>query len=376
MKLRRFLALAAAAAAPVLLFGVPAGAADRTPVGVQADEHLSAGTVSDLDGLFEPGESVEIDPSWHNELLTSLDASGTASLFDGPGSASGISYDIVHSHADYGTIPGSGTADCHSATAECYVLQILLNAHPRPAAHWDATVHETLGTGETEDWVLHVGDSFADVPRSQTFYRTIETIFHYQVTVGCGGGDFCPTGNTLRGEMSAFIARVMAGGENNVPDSGSGYQCDPNQPSPVSQFSDVPPGSTFCKYANYLKDANVTVGCGGGLFCVNDATLRGEMAIFIARAFEYQDGHTADPDGAVPTSGTDGGSRTYDCVSGPGPFPDVPAGSVFCKYAGFLWTEHVIDGFPNGTFGGSLTVRRDETSKFLANGFGLALYGP
>jgi hypothetical protein len=328
------------------------------------------GASSNGDGVLAPGETVLVEPSWKNGGASPLPLTGGASAFTG---AAATTYTVNDAAADYGTLAAGATGSC-AADANCYAMTVSVPAS-RPT-HWDATFLETLSNGTTKTWTLHVGDSFTDVPRGSVFYRTVETILHRNVTVGCAAGLFCPASDTLRGEMAAFISRALAGSDAAVPQSGDGYQCDPNQPSPASQFSDAPPGSTFCRHTNYLKDASVAVGCGGGLFCVNDTTLRGEMAIFIARGLEYKDGNTADPDGAVPSADTDGASRSYDCASGPGPFPDVPAGSVFCKYVGFLWIRHVVDGFPNGTFGPGLNVRRDETSKFLTNGFGLVLYGP
>ncbi len=65
--------------------------------------------------------------------------------------------------ASYGTVPAGAVADC-LATGDCYRLTV---GGARPAAHWDASVRETLAAGETRDWVLHVGDSFADVPRGE-----------------------------------------------------------------------------------------------------------------------------------------------------------------------------------------------------------------
>jgi hypothetical protein len=117
-------------------------------------------------------------------------------------------------------------------------------------------------------------------------------------------------------------------------------------------------------------------GCGGGELCAFNPVTRGEMAIVIARGIEFRNGSLT-PDADVPTSGTDGGTRTYDCGAAPNgtPFPDVQAGSTFCKYVGFLWVNHIVDGFRtapsvrtrrSGATGGQDPFQRLPTSALRA----------
>jgi uncharacterized repeat protein (TIGR01451 family) len=364
---------------------------NNMPTALEVDKDMGAdtGTLPDnglppavtLNRVFEPNEIVLMDPTWKNTLENDVAVTGTVANFTGPGDGGVATYTIVDNTADYGTIPGNdGTSDCFTATANCYELK--LEATSRPVQHWDAQVDETLSTGEMKTWALHIGGSFTDIPTDNLFYRFVETIYHNHITVG--GGNSCPTTEycygdpTQRDQMTAFIARGMAGMDSLIPTSGTGYDC----AGATTNFTDTPPGSTFCKHANYLYVNNITTGCGGGLLCAQDNTTRGEVAIFIARALQWQAGHTADPDSFVPTSGTDGMTRTYDCTQvGMGPFPDVPYDSVFCKYVGYLWVNHIVDGFtsgPNtGNYGPALDIRRDEISKILSNAFvNLPLYGP
>ena len=59
---------------------------------------------------------------------------------------------------------------------------------PAPAAHWDAQFREDIAPvslGQSKVWTLHVGDTFTDVPRTNAFYRFIETVFHRGVMPGC-----------------------------------------------------------------------------------------------------------------------------------------------------------------------------------------------
>jgi hypothetical protein len=50
---------------------------------------------------------------------------------------------------------------------------------------------------------------YADVPCSNPFAPWIETITSYGIAAGCGGGNFCPTNPTTRGQMAAFLSRAF-----------------------------------------------------------------------------------------------------------------------------------------------------------------------
>ena len=87
--------------------------------------------------MFEPGETVRVDPSWKNTLTDPQTFTGTASDLSGP---AGPTYTINDSSADYGTLGAGATGDCNGATGDCYLMTI---SGTRPAAHWDATFTET-----------------------------------------------------------------------------------------------------------------------------------------------------------------------------------------------------------------------------------------
>ena len=386
--------------------------ADREDCGTDSD---CVATVSDKNRVFEPNETARVDPSWKNTLDNAdSDVKGTASLLTGPGDGSTATYTIVDSTADYGPIPAGATSDCQTATGDCYNFMITQTGLTRPhnadhPRHWDASFHEALNTGETFDWELHIGDSFTDVPRSNIFYRSVETIFHNHITVGCQGGNiYCPGDPTTRQEMSAFIARSIKLKDSNIPSVTADYDC-VNPGTPVAgQFVDVPATNLFCKHANYLRTVKVTLGCFDAThYCPLTDVTRGIMATFIARAYVYKASlatvPSTDPDGDVPQwkQSTDL-SREYNCTgsdqidpdtlnnipANTKPMSDVDTSRVDCKHIGFLFTTHILgdtskfiidgsNGTSTGVFLPDNLVRRDETSKFLANAFGdLPLYGP
>ena len=102
----------------------------------------------------------------------------------------GATYTLVDDSAVYGTIAPGETRSC-DATPDCYSLSVSSPA-TRSLLHWDATFVETPSTIDpAKTWKLHVGDSFTDVPRTQLFYKKIETVLHAGVTSGCGGTQYC-----------------------------------------------------------------------------------------------------------------------------------------------------------------------------------------
>ena len=65
----------------------------------------------------------------------------------------------------------------------------------------------------------------------------------------------------------------------------------------VYDYEDVPPSSSFHAAVASLARAGVTVGCGPGLFCPNDALTRGQMAVFLERAIHGADVQLPSPPG-------------------------------------------------------------------------------
>jgi len=51
-------------------------------------------------------------------------------------------------------------------------------------------------------------NSFSDVPTSHPFFQQIEALVDAGVTLGCGGGNYCPNEVVTREQMAAFMARL------------------------------------------------------------------------------------------------------------------------------------------------------------------------
>jgi len=322
-------------------------------------------------GILEPGETVTVAPAWKNEGAADVaSVTGAATGFTGP---SGATYGIPDGAASYGTIAPGATAAC----SDCYALTLSSPAK-RPATHWDAIFTETLSVSSVSPkiWTLHVGDSFPDVARSNPFYAKIETVFHEGITAGCGGGSYCPSSKVSRAQMALFIARGLAGGGAFIPPSGtvggSAYQCGAGG---TSLFTDVDPTDIACRAVHYLASQNVVSGCGGSQYCPAPDVTRAEMAIFIAKAVVAPGGGSAVPETYGPDPKT---GRSYSCSPGSPSlhFTDVSTSDSFCKHAHYLWATGIIAGCASDQYCPAPDVGRDEMAKFLANAFGLSLYGP
>jgi len=289
--------------------------------------------------VLEAGETVGVVPTWRNDTGIPQAITGAFSAFTGPGDPN-PTYAIVDGAADYGTVAAGASASC---STNCYVLA-LGTPSSRPVQHWDATVLETLSSGETKSWKLHVGESFTDVPRSSGFYRFIETLLHRGVTGGCGTNIYCPSTATTREQMAAFVLLAK---------EGMGYS--PAACAPPNIFGDVPESSPFCRFIEELSNRGVVSGCGGGNYCPTSPVTREQMAVFVLR--------TLDPALNPPVCGTP-------------VFGDVPASSPFCKWIEELARRGVVSGCGGGNYCPTNPVTREQMGVFLGATFSLTLYGP
>ena len=294
-------------------------------------------------GILEPGEVREIRPTWLNGTTA---PTGITTLFTRPGGPPGGLPTILDPAGAYPSV-------AHGATAECSTCPVvgIPDPSPRPAVHWDGTLLESVvpdTQGQQKAWVLHVGESFLDVPTTSPFYRFIETLLHNRVTSGCAAypnntSDYCPTAPAVRAQMAVFVL---------VAKEGAGY-LPPACATPM--FADVPPTDAFCRFIEELARRGVVAGCGGGNFCPYLAVTREQMAVFTLRTLEP----TLNPPGCVP----------------PNLFADVPETSPFCRWVEELANRGIVSGCGGGNYCPAAAVSREQMGVFISVTFGLTLYG-
>jgi len=123
-----------------------------------------------------------------------------------------------------------------------------------------------------QTFTVYQGIDFLDVPSSDPFYTVIGQLAARGVTLGCGGGNYCPNDPVTREQMAAFIMRSK--GEFNPPTPGS------------QRFTDVPPANPFYSFIDRLAVLGITLGCNppsNTMYCPSSAVTREQMSAFIMR---------------------------------------------------------------------------------------------
>ncbi len=116
------------------------------------------------------------------------------------------------------------------------------------------------------------GTVFDDVSSSNFACAFIEQFAMDGITSGCGPDIFCPNDPVTRAQMAVFLLRA---------EHGAGF----TPPAATGIFTDAPLGSFAVDWIEQLAAEGITVGCGGGNYCPNDAVTRAQMAVFLVRTF-------------------------------------------------------------------------------------------
>jgi len=123
----------------------------------------------------------------------------------------------------------------------------------------------------------------------------------------------------------------------------------------VSDFLDVPGSQQFYDFVTKLVANGITAGVGGGLYGVDAATLRQQMAVFLLKG---KHGLCYTP---PPCTGT---------------FGDVPCPSTFADWIEALATEGITGGCGGGNYCPQNPVRRDQMAVFLLKAEHGSVYVP
>ncbi len=125
----------------------------------------------------------------------------------------------------------------------------------------------------------------------------------------------------------------------------------------VSDFTDVPPAQQFHTYVTTLVSNGITAGVGGGLYGVNDNTIRQQMAVFLMKA-KHGLCYTPPP-----------------CTTQV--FTDVPCSSGFAPWINELVAEGITGGCGNGTtYCPNDPVKRQQMAVLLLRTLEGAAYVP
>lgn len=111
-------------------------------------------------------------------------------------------------------------------------------------------------------------DVFSD-DDGHPFEDAINAMAAAGITNGCGSGEYCPDETVTRGQLAAFLSRVLS------------------LPSTTRDAFDDDDGSHFEDAINALAAAGITNGCGDRRFCPDRAVRRGPFAAFLHRASRH-----------------------------------------------------------------------------------------
>ncbi len=173
--------------------------------------------------------------------------------------------------------------------------------------------------------------------------------------VTIGGAAATGVGVDSFNSITAQTPALAAGSVNDVVVSNSDGSAGTLVKGWVSDFLDVPSSQQFYAHVTTLVSNAITVGIGGGLYGVNDDTLRQQMAAFLLKA------------------------RHGLCYAPPvctGAFPDVPCPSTFANWIEALAAEGITGGCGGGNYCPQSPVRRDQMAVFLLKAEHGAGYAP
>jgi cysteine-rich repeat protein len=334
---------------------------DLAPSDLLVDVTALAPPDSNVNGVFEPGETIRIEPTWSFFGTADAVLTGQLANLTGPTSAAPPfpSYRLIDGAAGYGTLTPPDSADCQT-NSDCYRLTVETTG-ARPVQHWDATVDEILeatgfalslggaGYDGVQTWTLHLGNSFPDVTTAHIFYAFIENLFHNGVTGGCAGGNYCPGDPVTRAQMAVFLLKAKFGASHIPP------------PCTGAVYDDVPcTGGIFDPWIEELADLGITGGCSvtPPLYCPGNTVTRGQMAVFLLKALE---GAGYDPP---------------DCA---GVFDDVACtpGAGFSDFIEELFARQITGGcsVTPPLYCPGNPNNRGQMAVFLVKTFNLLLYG-
>lgn len=186
---------------------------------------------------------------------------------------------------------------------------------------------------------------FSDVPCDYWAATAIKAVQEAGIALGYADGSYLPTLTVTRAGMAVYLARAIAGGEEEIP-------AGPEQPT----FTDVAPDHWAYDAIEFICENNIASGYGDGSYQPAWQITRAQMAVFLARAIVEPMGEEGLASYEPPTKPT---------------FPDVPA-SMWCyRQVEYLAGQGITAGYPDGLYRPSENVTRDQMAVYIARAFDL-----
>ena len=177
------------------------------------------------------------------------------------------------------------------------------------------------------------GTVFGDVAIGDFAAAFIEDLFNRGIAAGCGGGNYCPTANVTRAQMAVFIIKTFIS-PSYVPPPANG-----------TVFSDVAVGDFAADFIEDMSIRGLTAGCGGGAYCPTSNVTRGQMVVFLLKAFL-------------------GGGYTPPAATGD-VFSDVPVSHPFASWIEEAFNRGITAGCGGGNYCPDANVTRAQMAALL-----------
>ncbi len=167
--------------------------------------------------------------------------------------------------------------------------------------------------------------SFKDVPASSTFYKEINYLTSKKIISGYADGSFKPNEAVTRGQAATMISRALG----------------LNGTQRATTFKDVSKSNAASGHIQSAVDKGIIQGFSDGTFRPNQKVTRGQMAIFLVRAFNLTETTAVK-------------------------FKDVSKSSAAYPYIGKLLAAKITSGYSDNTFRPDQAVTRGQFSAFMA----------
>jgi hypothetical protein len=167
--------------------------------------------------------------------------------------------------------------------------------------------------------------TFSDLNNNHRFYNEISYLLAREVITGFQDGSFRPSDKVTRAQAAIMIGRAL----------------DLDGTKRTTGFKDVGTSSAASGYIASAVERGIITGFKDNTYRPNDPVTRGQMAIFIARAYDL---------------------KNEAQVS----FSDVPKGSASYVYIQRILAEGITTGYNDGTFKPERELIRSDFAAFMA----------
>jgi DNA-binding beta-propeller fold protein YncE len=263
-----------------------------------------------------------------------------------------------------GSFPSVNPADGSCWVADQYNRQII-HLGPDGAELWRGggflgPYSVSANSADGSCWVADAGNAqvvhlvipgwqpsvFYDVPWEFWTFAEVGACVEAGIVGGYDDGLYHGERTVTRGQMSVFVSRGLAGGDEGVPDFAG-----------TPTFPDVDADHWALDYVEYVVAQNIVGGYEDGTYHPEREVTRGQMSIYVARAM------------VAPTT-----SVLADYVPAePRNFPDVTTDHWAYTYVEYCVEQGIVGGFLDGTYRPDTVVTRDQMAVYVARAFELTM---